>query len=82
MGFIIKFILFFTVVYFILKAFVRWFFGWGRNTRTRAGQQNQHPANEQETQEERIISYQKKSFEKSEAEDVDFVEIKDADPKH
>lgn len=29
-----------------------------------------------ETQEDRIISYHKKSFEKSEAEDVDFKEIK------
>lgn len=32
---------------------------------------------EPETQEERIISYQKKEFETTKAEDVDFVEIKD-----
>lgn len=30
-----------------------------------------------ETQEERIVSYQKKKFEASEAEDVEFEEIKD-----
>lgn len=46
-----------------------------RSDRQYRPQQSRDP--QPESQEERIISYQKKSFETSYAEDADFVEIKD-----
>ena len=39
-------------------------------------QQQEQRAKEPETQEERILDFQKKSFETSDAEDVEFEEVK------
>lgn len=74
MGFLIKFLLVFVVIYFLLKGFVRFLFG--KRARQTSPRQPQRPE-QAETQEERIIEYQKKTFEISEAEDVEFVEIKE-----
>lgn len=78
MGFLIKYFLIFSIAYLIMKGFAALL------TRKRFGQSNpnyrthtQEPPREPETQEDRIINYQKKNFEKSEAEDVEFVEIKE-----
>jgi len=78
MGFLIKFLLFFTIVYLAMKAFVRFLTG-KRNTQAPPRQQQQTYTRQPETQEDRIIEYQKKNFEKSDVEDVDFVEIKSKD---
>jgi len=61
----------------ILKAFAAFLYG-KRNKQT-PPRPRQHTAQSKqpETQEERIIEYQKKTFISSEAEDVDFVEVKD-----
>lgn len=77
MGLLIKFLLGFMVVYFLLKAFVAFLIGKrGRQTSNYRRQRTQQ-ANQSETQKDRIIEYQKKKFESSEVEDVDFVEVKD-----
>ena len=78
MGFLIKFLLFFTIVYLALKAFVRFLTG-KKSTQAPPRQQQQAYTRQPETQEDRIIEYQKKNFEKSDVEDVDFVEIKSKD---
>ena len=76
MGFLIKFLLFFVVAYLLMKGFVAFLTG-KRNGQSAAGRQSsQRQPREPETQEDRIIEYQKKTFEKSEAEDVEFTEIK------
>ncbi|HBG42221.1 hypothetical protein [Limibacterium fermenti] len=81
MGFILKIILFFIVISFLFRAFFAWVSHIAGKKSTPPGtrQQSRPSPSEPETQEERIISYQKKSFETTEAEDVDFVEIKDRD---
>ncbi len=76
MGFLIKFLLVFMVIYFLLKGFVSFLLGKrGKQTSPRQPQRPEQ-SNQPVTQEKRIIEYQKKTFEISEAEDVDFVEIK------
>ena len=76
MGFLIKFLLFFVAAYLLLKGFVAFLTGKrsGQSGANRHTQSNQ--SRQPETQEDRIIEYQKKTFEKSEAEDVEFTEIK------
>lgn len=82
MGFLIKFFLFFVVIYLFLKGLVAFFLGGKRSekstTYNRHQRQQQRPEQpkQPETQEDRIIEYQKKSFESTEAEDADFIEIK------
>lgn len=65
------------VVYFLLRSVAAFLMGKrGRqspNYRRQGAQQNKQPDNQQD----RIIEYQKKKFESSEVEDVDFVEVKD-----
>ena len=56
-------------VYYI----IRFVFGGGRRRRNNRTQQTQKPA----SQDDRIITYKKKEFEISAAEDVEFEEIKD-----
>ena len=56
-------------IYFI----IRLIFGGGRKGPTKTQQQNEKPA----SQDDRIITYKKKEFEISNAEDVEFEEIKD-----
>ncbi|MDI9606131.1 MAG: hypothetical protein QM305_12585 [Bacteroidota bacterium] len=83
MGFIIKFLLFFFITYFILRSIGRLLFGirYKQNSpryRTPHGAQSrQEPPKQPETQEDRIIGYQKKNFESTEVEDAEFVEIKE-----
>lgn len=76
MGFLIKFLLFFTVVYLLMKAFVGFLSGKRRNQSPPRPQQRTAQPSQPETQEERIIEYQKKNFTESEIEDAEFVEIK------
>jgi hypothetical protein len=83
MGFIIKFLLFFFVTYFILRWIGRLLFGirYKQNSSRygthRGGQPRRDPPKQPETQEDRIIGYQKKTFESTEVEDAEFVEIKE-----
>ncbi len=76
MGFLIKFLLGFMVVYFILRSVASFLIGKrgrkGSTYRQQQAQQEKQPENQQE----RIIEYQKKNFESSEIEDADFVEVK------
>lgn len=77
MGFFIKFLLGFIVVYFILKSVTAFLMGKrGRQTSNYRRQRAQH-AKQPENQQDRIIEYQKKDFESSEIEDADFTEVKD-----
>lgn len=86
MGFILKFILFLAAGLFFLTILLgaktvgkilRLFFGPKRSSsNTYQSSQRQSQNTEPETQEDRIISYQKKNFESIKAEDVDFEEIK------
>ena len=77
MGFLIKFFLVFMAVYFLMKSFGRWLLGKRTRQSSNYGRQQSRQNKQPESQENRIIEYQKKRFESSEAEDVDFVEIKD-----
>ena len=56
-----------------LHLIFRLLFGRRRNSQNTRQQARQEP----ETQNDRIITYKKKEFETTAAEDVDFVEIKD-----
>lgn len=47
------------------------------NAKNRRYRQRPNRPKQPETQDERIIEYQKKSFESTEVEDADFIEIKD-----
>lgn len=81
MGFLVKFILLFTIIYFLLKAISRWLIG-ARGFNRRASSpygQSREAQKEPETQEERILDYQRKSFESADAVDVEFEEIKRKD---
>ncbi|MDD4777061.1 MAG: hypothetical protein PHV53_02115 [Fermentimonas sp.] len=81
MGFLIKFFLVFVFIYLLLKGLLAFIVGGKRSGTTTNRYRQQRPRPEQpkqpETQEDRIIEYQKKSFESTEAEDADFIEIKD-----
>lgn len=77
MGRFFIFLLVFAVIYMAINFLGRALFGTKRkpqaNSYSRHSQQQQ---NESETQEERILDYQKKSFEATDAIDVEFEEIK------
>ncbi len=82
MGAILKFIIFTFGVFFILSLLlgvstvhkiIRFIF----LGRRKPHNQNQGPNEKPINQNERIITYKKKEFETSAAEDVDFEEIKD-----
>lgn len=81
MGFLIKFILGFTIVYFLMKMFAAFLMGKrGKNQSNYRSQQQRYQSNQKnqpENQQDRIIDYQKKNFESTEVVDADFVEIKD-----
>ena len=57
----------------MVRLLMRALFGGKRKSQQRSQQQTQEPAN----QNDRIISYKKKEFETSAAEDVEFEEIKE-----
>jgi len=77
MGFLIKFILVFVVIYLLMKGLVGFLLGKRTRQSKPFQQQRQEQTKQSETQDDRIIEYQKKTFESSDAEDVEFVEIKD-----
>lgn len=77
MGFIIKFFLIFTFVYLLLKAIVALLMGRRGKPSNNFQRQRAQNTKQPENQQERIIEYQKKNFESSDVEDVEFVEIKE-----
>ena len=77
MGFLIKFLLFFTAAYLLMKAFVGFLSGKSNKQTPPRTRQHAAQSKQPETQEDRIIEYQKKTFASSDAEDVDFVEVKE-----
>ena len=85
MGYFIRFLLAIIVINFLIKLIFRLFFGWRRqksgynpyNQQQSRQQQSNTTDKKPESQEERILDFQRKSFESTKAEDADFVEIKD-----
>lgn len=78
---LLKFILYVVVIYFLLRAISRLLANLGRKRTGQYSQQQreQQPRKGPETQEERILDYQKRNFENTDVHDVDFVEIKDSE---
>ncbi|MDD3788153.1 MAG: hypothetical protein PHO94_05610 [Petrimonas sp.] len=76
MGFL-KFIILTLAFYFIFKLISNFIRGKVSGTQRNRSYGETSQPQEPETQEERILDYQKKSFESADAEDVDFEEIKD-----
>ena len=82
MGAILKFIIFVFGIFFVLSLLVgastmhkiiQLIFRGRRKSQNQSQQKNDKPI----TQDDRIITYKKKEFETSAAEDIDFEEIKD-----
>lgn len=82
MGLFFSFILLIITLYLIFKLLKRLFLGWlFRPPRPNNRQkQNYQKPKAPESQEDRILEYQKKNFEKADAEDVEFEEIKNNKP--
>lgn len=76
MGFL-SLLLFFIVVYFGFRWIWKVVTSILTPPRQQAYNRQQKTQQEPETQEERILDFQKKSFESADAEDVDFEEIKE-----
>ncbi len=82
MGYIIRFILFVIVFSWILKVVRRLFFRFFY--RRHFNQQNRNPYNQSpkeerrapETQEDRILDFQRKKFESTDIEDAEYEEVK------
>jgi p-aminobenzoyl-glutamate transporter AbgT len=76
---ILRFFLTFFVFYFLIKFVINLLIGkrWASENKTYRQQQQQQKRNKIQSQEDRIISYQKKKFESSTIEDVEFEEIKE-----
>ena len=74
------FLIIFAIFIFVMRAigrFIAFFRGTsGRPTSSYHNQQRYNPPRRPERQEDRIVGYQKKSFSKEEAEDVEFEEVK------
>lgn len=79
MGFLIKFLLGFMVVYFLVRSFAAFLMGKRGRQASNYQRQRTQQAKQPESQQDRIIEYQKKNFESSEIEDADFVEVKSKD---
>lgn len=82
MGAILKFIIFIAGIFFLLslllgastvRLLLRFLFRGSRGSQRNRNQSAQEPIN----QSDRIISYKKKEFETSAAEDVEFEEVKE-----
>lgn len=73
-------ILLIITFYLTFKLLKRLFIGWIFRTHTNNHRQEEQKQKTPETQEDRILEYQKKSFEKTDAEDVEFEEIKTNSP--
>lgn len=69
-------ILFIIIFYLVIKLLKRLFLGWLFRTPRPDNKQSFQEPKTPESQEDRILEYQKKSFEKTDVEDVDFEEIK------
>ncbi|MDO5665308.1 MAG: hypothetical protein Q4G63_08645 [Bacteroidia bacterium] len=77
MGFLFKVLLIFAVIYMAISFLGRILFGTKRRSQASPySRHEQQQPKEPETQEDRILDYQKKSFEKTDAIDVEFEEIK------
>lgn len=85
MGYIFKFILFVIVFSWILKAARRLLFGifykrkFNQYNNQYNNQQQQQPQQDKkspETQEERILDFQRKKFESTDIEDADYEEVR------
>lgn len=77
MGFIIRVLIVFAIIYFAISLLGRILFGVRRKPQANHySRQSKSSEKEPESQEERILDYQRKSFEASDAVDVDFEEIK------
>lgn len=74
-----KFLLILAVIYLVFVFVNRALFGTRRKTPNRSYGETRQTKKTPENQEERILEYQKKNFESSDAEDVDFEEIKHND---
>lgn len=73
-----KFLLILAIIYLIFTFVNRFLFGTRRKAQSNPfGQSRTQQGKTPETQEERILEYQKKNFESSDAVDVEFEEIKD-----
>lgn len=72
------FILFLLIItfYLIFKLLKRLFIGWLFSAHTNNHRQEEPKPKTPENQEDRILEYQKKSFEETDVEDVEFEEIK------
>ena len=80
MGFLFKVLLIFAVIYMVISFLGRALFGTRKKPQASPySRQSQQQPKEPETQEDRILDYQKKSFEKTDAVDVEFEEIKQKD---
>ena len=77
---ILTLLLIFGIFIFVMRAigrFIAFFRGTsGRPTSSYHNQQRYNPPRRPETQEDRIVGYQRKSFMKDEAEDVEYEEVK------
>lgn len=71
----VKFLFFLVIIYFLIRSFTRWFANWGRRATGNYSQQQEQTTKEPQTQEERILDYQRKTFESTDAQDVEFEEI-------
>lgn len=76
MGFLFKVLLIFTVIYMVISFLGRALFGTKRKANANPYRQPQQQEKALETQEERILEYQKKNFESTDAVDVEFEETK------
>lgn len=83
MGAILKFLLFFGVIYFLMRGFSHWITNLGRRARGYNSQDGRtQTEKEPETQEERILDYQKRKFENMDVQDVEFEEVKKTETNH
>lgn len=80
MGFFISIILLIVIFYLTIKLLKRLFIGWLFRAHTNSHRQEESKPKTPESQEDRILEYHKKSFEKTDAEDVEFEEIKTNKP--
>ena len=80
MGFLFKVLLIFAVIYMVISFLGRILFGTRRKPQASPySRHSQQQQKEPETQEDRILDYQRKSFEKTDAVQLEFEEIKQRD---
>jgi hypothetical protein len=79
MRFLLIFLLIFVAFFLLMRKFGKWLAGMRGTTGTGSSyrQRQQNTPRKPETQEDRIIGYQKKSFAATQVEDVEFEEMKE-----